>query len=39
MDGCLVGIELKKPGVPVRAAFDENLAIYRQRIDTSLGHQ
>ncbi len=27
-----VVIELKKPGVPVRAAFDENLTHYRQQI-------
>ncbi len=31
----LVVIELKKPGVPARAAFDENLTNYRERIDTS----
>ena len=28
-------IELKKPGVPARAAFDENLTHYTERIDTS----
>jgi type I restriction enzyme R subunit len=28
----LVVIELKKPGVPARAAFDENLTHYRQQI-------
>ena len=28
----LVVIELKKPGVPARAAFDENLAHYKQQI-------
>ena len=27
-----VVIALKKPGVPARAAFDENLARYRERI-------
>ena len=27
-----VVIELKKPGVPARAAFDENLTHYRQQI-------
>ncbi len=31
----LVVIELKKPGVPARPAFDENLTHYRGRIDTS----
>ncbi len=31
----LVVIELKKPGVLARAAFDENLTHYRERIDTS----
>jgi hypothetical protein len=31
----LVVIELKKPGVPARAAFDENLTHYKSRIDTS----
>jgi type I restriction enzyme, R subunit len=30
----LVVIELKKPGVPARAAFDENLTYYKERIDT-----
>ena len=28
----LVVIELKKPGVPARAAFDENLTHHKQRI-------
>ena len=28
----LVVIELKKPGVPARAAFDENLTHYKQQI-------
>ena len=28
-------IELKKPGVPACAAFDENLTRYREQIDTS----
>ena len=28
----LVAIELKQPGVPVRAAFDENLTHYKQEI-------
>jgi hypothetical protein len=28
----LVVIELKKPGVPARAAFDENLMRYKQQI-------
>ena len=28
----LVVIELKKPGVPVRTAFDENLTHYKQQI-------
>jgi type I restriction enzyme R subunit len=27
-----VVIELKKPGVPARAAFDENLTHYKQQI-------
>ena len=31
----LVVIELKKAGVSARAAFDENLTHYRERIDTS----
>ena len=31
----LVVIELKKPGVPERAAFDENLTSYKGRIDNS----
>ena len=31
----LVVIELKKPGVPARAAFDENLTSYKREIDTS----
>ena len=31
----LVVIELKKPGVPARAAFDENLTSYKLAIDTS----
>src|SRR4030095_1445892 len=31
----LVVIELKKPGVPARAACDESLTHYKQRIDTS----
>jgi len=30
-----VVIELKKPGLPARAAFDENLTHYQERIDTS----
>jgi len=28
-------IELKKPGVPARAAFDANLTHYKERIGTS----
>jgi type I restriction enzyme R subunit len=28
----LVVMELKKPGVPARAAFDENLTHYKQQI-------
>ena len=32
----LVVIELKKPGVPARAAFDENLTQYKQQIPTLL---
>jgi hypothetical protein len=31
----LVVIKLKKPGVPARAAFDENSTHYQARIDTS----
>jgi len=31
----LVVTELKKPGVPARAAFDENLTHYKERLDTS----
>jgi len=31
----LVVIKLKKPGVPARAAFDENLTHYKERNDTS----
>jgi len=31
----LVVIELKKPGVPARAAFDENLTSHKREIDTS----
>ena len=33
----LVVIELKKPGVPARAAFDENLTHYKQQIPRSSG--
>ena len=32
----LVVIELKKPGVPARAAFDENLTHYKQEIPALL---
>ena len=28
-------IELKKPGVPARTAFDENLTLYNEQNDTS----
>jgi hypothetical protein len=31
----LVVIELKKPGVPARAAFEKNLTYCQERIDTS----
>ncbi len=33
----LVVIELKKPGVPARAAFDENLTHYKRRFRCSFG--
>jgi type I restriction enzyme R subunit len=34
----LVVIELKKPGVPARAAFDENLTHYKQQIPSLFWH-